>query len=156
MKITYKGDYALKALIDIGINQKKGPVSLRDISKRNDIPLKFLEQIFIGLKKAQLVKAKRGKEGGYSLTMPADEITIGKIIRLSEGPLRPITCIKPDLSRDLPGEEVTVCLYEGVCAMKKLWKKVNDAISNVVDQTTLQDLIDETEELKKDFQYYHI
>ncbi len=156
MKITFKGDYTLKSLIDIGLYQKKGPVSLKEISERNDIPLKYLEQIFIGLKKAGLVRSKRGKEGGYMLAVPADEITVGKIIRLSEGTLRPIKCIRPDSSRDLPIEEHQPCSYEGICAMKKLWKKVNNAISNIVDETTLLDLIEETEEMKKDFHYYHI
>jgi Rrf2 family protein len=156
LNITYKGDYALKALIDIGINEKNGPVSLRDISERNDIPLKFLEQIFIGLKREGLVRSKRGKEGGYFLANSPDKITIGKIIRASEGTLRPITCIKPDLSKDFPGEEHSKCDFQGICAMKKLWERVYSAISGILDATTLLDLIEETEELKKDFHYYHI
>lgn len=154
MKISYKGDYALKALIDIGIFEKNGVVSIRDISEREDIPLKFLEQIFIVLKKDGLVKSRRGKEGGYMLAINPSDITVGRILRLVEGTLKPITCFKH--TDDDPAEEYTKCDFTGSCAMQHLWIEVYDAISSILDNKTLGDLIKETEEQRKKFQYYQI
>lgn len=156
IKISYKGDYALKALIDIGIYEKKGVVSIRDISEREDIPLKFLEQIFIILKKDGLVKSKRGKEGGYRLAVSPEEITVGRILRYVEGSLKPITCFKCKNHNEEKYEEYTNCDFASACAMQNLWQKVYLSISSILDNTTLQDLINETEKLRNEFQIYQI
>ena len=156
MKISFKTDYAIKALIDIGINQEAGVVPIKDICERQDIPIKFLEQIFIGLKKEGVVLAKRGKEGGYILGDDAQNIKIGKILRIVEGTLRPITCLGVDAKNELGSEAETECDFKGVCAMRGLWQKVYNAISSVVDNTSLSDLIVETKKLNKDYFFYQI
>jgi len=154
MRITYKGDYALKALIDIGIYEKFGVVSIKDISEREDIPLKFLEQIIISLKKEGIVKSKRGKDGGYMLAVDPSTLTIGTIIRIIEGAIRPITCLLCD--KDAKGEEFTRCGFYSICAMKDLWTKVYKATIDIVDNITLARLIEETKKFRGDYNDYQI
>jgi Rrf2 family protein len=156
MKVSFKADYAIKALVDIGVNQESGVVPIKDISQRQDIPLKFLEQIFISLKKEGIVIAKRGKEGGYILGDEAKNIKIGKILRAVDGTLRPITCLRIEGKNELKSESESECDFKGMCAMRGLWQKVYEAVSGVVDNTSLYDLIEETEKLKGDYFFYQI
>lgn len=133
MKISTKGRYALRLMIDLAMNSVGEPVSLKDVAKRQGISEKYLEQIISVLNRAGYVKSIRGAQGGYLLRRPPEEYTVGMILRLTEGSLAPVTCVEDG---DFP------CERQENCVTVILWKKINDAINSVVDSITLQDLVD--------------
>ena len=133
MKISTKGRYALRLMLDLAMNDTGQPVPLKDIAARQDISEKYLEQIISMLNKAEFVKSIRGAQGGYFLTRKPSEYTVGMILRLAEGSLAPATCIE---------EGARVCVRSKSCVSAMLWQKMNDAVNEVVDNTTLQDLVD--------------
>ena len=133
MKISTKGRYALRLMIDLSMNSVGEPVSLKDVAKRQGISEKYLEQIISVLNRAGYVKSIRGAQGGYLLRRAPEEYTVGMILRLTEGSLAPVTCVEDG---DFP------CERQENCVTVILWKKINDAINSVVDSITLQDLVD--------------
>ena len=126
MKVSTKGRYALRLMLDLAVN------SLKDIARRQGISDKYLEQIISVLNKAKYVKSIRGAQGGYILTKKPEEYTIGMILRLTEGSLAPVACV----------EEENTCEKIHDCATILVWQKMNEAINDVVDHMTLQDLVD--------------
>ncbi len=134
MKISTKGRYALRLMLDLAMNASEEPVSLKSIAQRQDISDKYLEQIIAVLNRAGYVKSIRGAQGGYLLRKNPEEYTVGMILRLTEGSLSPVSCIDGDSGVDCDRQESCVTLI--------LWKKIDEAVSSVVDHTTLQDLID--------------
>lgn len=132
MKISTKGRYGLRAMIDIAINSKKTPVSIKDIALREDISERYLEQIVVLLKKKGLVKSQRGARGGYRLAKDANEISVGDILRALEGDLNPVDC-------KLFMEEG--CAQEDDCVMSLIWKNIREAINKAVDDMILSDLV---------------
>jgi len=133
MKISTKGRYALRLMLDLAIYNTGGPVSLKDIAKRQDVSEKYLEQIISLLNKARLVQSIRGAQGGYILRRTPEEYTVGEILRVTEGDLSPVECISNDGVN---------CDRESVCVTVKVWERLNDAINEVVDNITLSDLVD--------------
>ena len=133
MKISTKGRYALRLMIDLAMNSVGEPVSLKDVAKRQGISEKYLEQTISVLNRAGYVKSIRGAQGGYLLRRAPEEYTVGMILRLTEGSLAPVTCVEDG---DFP------CERQENCVTVILWKKINDAINSVVDSITLQDLVD--------------
>ena len=133
MKISTKGRYALRLMIDLAMNSVGEPVSLKDVAKRQGISEKYLEQIISVLNRAGYVKSIRGAQGGYLLRRAPEEYTVGMIRRWTEGSLAPVTCVEDG---DFP------CERQENCVTVILWKKINDAINSVVDSITLQDLVD--------------
>ena len=133
MKISTKGRYALRLMLDLAMNDTGAPISLKDVAKRQDISDKYLEQIISVLNRAGFVKSVRGAQGGYLLKKEPQEYTVGMILRLTEGSLAPVAC--------LDGDE-NDCERPESCVTLILWKKIYDAVSGVVDHTTLQDLVD--------------
>lgn len=133
MKISTKGRYALRLMLDLAMNSVGEPVSLKDVAKRQGISEKYLEQIISVLNRAGYVKSIRGAQGGYLLRRAPEEYTVGMILRLTEGSLAPVTCVEDG---DFP------CERQENCVTVILWKKINDAINSVVDSITLQDLVD--------------
>ena len=133
MKISTKGRYALRLMIDLAENSSGNPVSLKDVAKRQGISDKYLEQIISVLNKAGYVRSVRGAQGGYLLKSDPETYTVGMILRQTEGSLAPVSCIEDD--------EI-ICDRQEQCVTSILYKKINDAISNVVDNITLQDLVD--------------
>lgn len=131
MKISTKGRYALRLMLDLAVLGGDRPVSLRDIAKRQQISDKYLEQIISVLNKAGFVKSVRGAQGGYMLAKAPEDYTVGMILRLTEGTLAPVSCVE---------EEGMSCERQACCATAKLWQKVNQAVSDVVDKVTLADL----------------
>lgn len=131
MKVTYKGDYALKAVLDLAIHYGKDAVTIHDISKRIDAPVKFLEQVLLELKKGGFVESRRGKVGGYLLSREPAKITVGDVIRFIEGPIEPISCAR---------EGYTNCGDIYKCAFRKIWQDVSKATSNIIDNITFEDL----------------
>ena len=130
MKISTKGRYALRLMMDLAENNTGSPISLKDVAKRQDISDKYLEQIISILNKAGYVRSVRGAQGGYMLKMEPQNYTVGMILRQTEGSL---ACIEDD--------EI-VCDRQQQCVTSIVYKKINDAISGVVDNITLQDLVD--------------
>ena len=131
MKISTKGRYALHMMLDIALNGDAGPVSFSDVSSRQGISIKYMEQIGSKLVRAGLLRSVRGAQGGYYLTRPASGYTVGEILRTTEGQLYPVPCL-----------EETTCPRSLECLTIPLWERLNDAINDVVDNMTLQDLID--------------
>ena len=131
MKISTKGRYALRMMLDLALCDKEEPVRLKDIAARQDISLKYLEQIISVLQKAGFVKSIRGPQGGYYLTKEPKAYTVGMILRLIEGELAPVSC--------LAGEK-NHCARQDTCVTLRLWKELDDAIKGVIDKYTLADL----------------
>ena len=132
MKISTKGRYALRLLLDLAMNESGEPIRLKEVAERQGISDKYLEQIIATLNKGGVVKSTRGAQGGYSLKKGPSEYTVGMILRLMEGSLTPVECVE---------EGDAVCDRCDGCATMKLWAKVNDAVNQVVDNVTLQDLV---------------
>jgi Rrf2 family transcriptional regulator, cysteine metabolism repressor len=142
MKISYKTDYALKAILDLAAHSEGGKVvPITDIAGRQDIPMPFLEQIMLLLKKAGVVQSKTGKGGGFFLLKRPEETTLGEIVRLIEGPIEPIACGV----RGVPSG----CAEEERCAFREVWLNVTDAVSAIVDSVTFSDLMRRTRELRE-------
>lgn len=139
MKISTKGRYALRLMMDIAVNGGEKPVSIKEIAKRQDISDKYLEQIISVLNGAGFVRSVRGPQGGYVLKKKPEEYTVGMILRLTEGSLAPVACVE---------EEEPACGRMESCATFELWKRLNQAISSVVDETTLADLVSWQENLQ--------
>ena len=133
MKISTKGRYALRLMMDLAENNSGSPISLKDVAKRQDISDKYLEQIISILNTAGDVRCVRGAQGGYMLKREPQIYTVGMILRQTEGSLAPVACIEDD--------EI-VCDRQQQCVTSIVYKKINDAISGVVDNITLQDLVD--------------
>ncbi|MBP3603074.1 MAG: Rrf2 family transcriptional regulator [Lachnospiraceae bacterium] len=132
MKISTKGRYALRLMMDIAIYGESRPVRIRDIAERQGISDKYLEQIISNLNKAEYVKSIRGPQGGYRLTMEPHKYTVGMILRLTEGSLAPVACME---------EDGVPCEKQLGCATLELWKRIDDAVKSVVDTVTLADLL---------------
>ena len=133
MKITTKGRYAIHILYDLAVNGTEHPVSVKEMATRQEISVKYTEQIISILNKAGYVSSSRGFQGGYRLTKPLDEYVIGDILRLTEGSLAPVECL---------ANAGNPCPKQQKCATIMLWEKVDKAIRDVVDHVTLQDLLD--------------
>lgn len=132
MKISTRGRYALRMMLDLAVNNNGEPIRLKDISKRQGISDKYLEQIISILNKAGFVRSIRGPQGGYMLSREPKEYTVGMILRLTEGSLAPVACLD---------YEPNDCERRNECVTLILWEKLNDAIKSVVDNITLQDLV---------------
>ena len=133
MKISSKGRYALRLMLDIAQHDNGKPVRIKDISSRQEISDKYLEQIISILNKAGFVRSIRGPQGGYLLTHHPEEYTVGMILRLTEGSLAPVACLEG---------EVNSCYRQENCVTLRVWEKLRDAINGVVDRITLADLLE--------------
>lgn len=132
MKISTKGRYALRLMLDLGLYHTGNPVSLKDVAARQGISDKYLEQIISVLNKAGYVRSIRGAQGGYVLAGDPSEYTVGMILRLTEGDLAPVSCV---------GVEASVCEKKDDCVTTRIWEKIYEAVNDVVDAITLADLI---------------
>lgn len=132
MKISTKGRYALRLMLDLAVYNTGEPVSLKDVAKRQEISEKYLEQIISVLNKAGFVRSIRGAQGGYLLTKEPSEYTVGSILRLTEGDLAPVSCV---------GSGQYVCDRKDCCVTIRVWEKLNAAVNDVVDNITLADMV---------------
>ncbi len=131
MKLTFKGDYAVKAILNLSVHYGNSPVTIPDLAKRSDIPIKFLEQILLNLKRGGFVESRRGKVGGYLLAKHPSKITVGDVVRFIEGPLDPIECVQDGYKG---------CRDIKKCVLREVWLKVGKAISHVLDNVTFEEL----------------
>lgn len=132
MKISTKGRYALRLMLDLAVYNTGEPVSLKDIARRQQISEKYLEQIISILNKAGYVRSIRGAQGGYMLKREPKEYTVGMILRLTEGDLAPVGCV---------GENSMDCERRQGCVTIRIWERLNEAINGVVDHITLADMV---------------
>jgi Rrf2 family transcriptional regulator, cysteine metabolism repressor len=137
MRISHRCEYALRALFELAKSSQEGPVHIEDIARRQTIPKKFLANLLVQLKRGRFVQSKKGPEGGYYLARPARHINVGEVVRLLDGPIAPIQCV----SRTL-GER---CELGGRCGFFPVWKRVRDAVAEIVDRTTIADVVAEYE-----------
>jgi len=138
MKVSKRGEYALRSLVNLGIARELGRPMLQisELAQKENIPIKFLEAILLDLKSHGLLESKLGRKGGYRLSRPPSAVTVGSIIRMMEGPLAPIPCASETAYR--PCEE---CKDVESCGTRIIMREVRDAISGVLDRTTLADLL---------------
>lgn len=132
MKISTKGRYALRLMVDLAISEQTTPVSLKDVALRQGLSDKYLEQIVTPLARAGMVRSVRGAGGGYLLTRKPEDYTVGDILRPLEGDLAPVEC----------ATDAAYCERCGECVTLELWQEIHRAVSQVVDNTTLADLVD--------------
>ncbi len=139
MKLSTKGRYGLRALIDLAVHSEREPVSISSISARQNISERYLEQLVGKLKRAGIVKSVRGVQGGYQLAKEAEDISVGEVLRALEGSLEAVEC--PGLKEEQGCEEADFCVT------KYVWKRINDSITNAVDEITLKQLVTESKKV---------
>lgn len=140
MRLTKRGEYALRAMIDLGIAQEAGRpvIQIAELAKQEHIPIKFLEAILVDLKEAGYLDSKRGQQGGYWLKMPMEKIKIGDMVRLIDGPLAPIPCVSQNFY------EKCSCPDEEHCGLRMLMLDVRNAIADILDRYTLAQVVEVT------------
>lgn len=134
MRISTRGRYGLRALVDLALTSPTAVTTLRSIAENQNISESYLEQVFTSLRKAGLVMAIRGAQGGYKLGRPADQITVAEILKSLEGPLTPVQCVGMDV--------VQQCDRVDSCFTRPFWEDLNKVINDFLENTTLQDLVD--------------
>ncbi|MCX5657006.1 MAG: Rrf2 family transcriptional regulator [Candidatus Omnitrophica bacterium] len=143
MRITYKGDYALKAILDLSLHYGD-LVTISELAKHADMPIKFLEQVLLDLKRGGFVESRRGKIGGYLLARHPSKIKLGEIIRFIDGPIEPITCVEKSYSG---------CRDISRCVFRKIWQDITDMTSGIIDNITFEDLVSQVKKTRQDFAY---
>ncbi len=131
MKISTKGRYALRVMIDLALNSNGNFIALKEIAKRQDITIKYLEQIVALLNKAGFLETARGNAGGYKLAKEPKDYIVGDILRATEGDLAPIICLTED----------GACQRKQICKTYSFWKGLDDVINDYIDSKTLEDLL---------------
>ena len=142
MKLSTKGRYGLRALIDLAVYSGQEAVSIQSIAKRQNISDRYLEQLMGKLRRAGLVVSIRGAGGGYRLARPAGEISVGEVLRALEGNLDAVTC---------PGtEEGPGCEDADLCVTRYVWKRINDSITQAVDTIMIEQLVEESRRIREE------
>ena len=134
MKISTKGRYGVRFMLDLAIHYNQGLIPLKDIAKRQEISVKYLEQILLYLNKTGCIRSARGAHGGYALCCDPKAVTVGMILRLIEGSISPVDCAE---------QNPPLCSQASTCITIGVWKKIKNAIDDVVDNITLADLVEE-------------
>ncbi|MGE5494968.1 MAG: RrF2 family transcriptional regulator [Burkholderiales bacterium] len=137
MKISTRGRYALRMMLDLALAPKDEYVTIKSIANRQQISEKYLEQIVTMFSRSGFVKSIRGAQGGYKLAKPAEEYTVGMILRQIEGSLVPVACMEDDPNQ---------CPRSSMCVTLDVWKQIDEAINGVVDNITLADLVKQQQE----------
>ncbi len=136
MKISTRGRYGLRAMIDLAVNSKSNVcISLKSIAERQGISEHYLEQLMAVLKKADFVKSIRGSQGGYILNKSPEDISVGDLLRALEGPINIVECVSDNYTGSCG---INGC---GNCVTKNVWEKINDSITEAADSITLQELV---------------
>ncbi len=148
MRLSKRGEYGLRAMIMLAAPSTNGHppiVQIKEIAEREQIPAKFLEQILLSLKNAGLLHSKMGVGGGYHLAKPASEISLGSIVRVLDGPLAPVKCVSQ------MAYEPCGCPDEETCGLRLVMGDVRNAISNLLDGTSLADVTERVDSVRKLF-----
>jgi Rrf2 family iron-sulfur cluster assembly transcriptional regulator len=136
VRISAKGEYAIKAMVDLALHEGQDLQPIQDIAARQGIPQRYLEQVLLQLKRSGFLYARRGSAGGYRLSRPADQVTVAALLRAVEGPPP-----GPDSGRRGGGEDAA--------GLTELWREIAGAVASVVDRTTLEDLRRRAEERRR-------
>ncbi|MDP4177504.1 MAG: Rrf2 family transcriptional regulator [Bacillota bacterium] len=139
MKLSTKGRYGVKAMVDLAIHYCNEPESIKNISERQNVSEYYLEQLFSQLRKAKLINSIRGAQGGYVLSRPPEQINIREVMEVLEGPIEISDCIE--------GE---VCDNADCCATRLLWARIKESINSVMETTTLKDMVEDYKTMKKE------
>lgn len=130
MRISTKTAYGLRALLELALHQREGPIALKDIARRQELPLAYLERLIAPLVSAGIVRTKRGIRGGIYLVKEPGELKLSEVIRILEGSTAPLECV----------DDPNACSRADFCAARDLWREVKRAVDRVLTATTLQDL----------------
>ena len=142
MKLSTKGRYGLRAVLDLAMNSSKdNAIALSAVAERQKISISYLEQLIAKLKKAGIVNSIRGAQGGYILAKAPEEISVGEVLRALEGNLNPVDCSELEGNNQCSGSDL--------CVTKFVWKRISDSINSAVDELMLSELIEEGERLNK-------
>ena len=141
MKLSVRGEYALRALLALGLDYGQTPIRIQAISQQQNIPRKFLEQILNDMKSTGIVESRRGVSGGYRLARPPEQIHLSEVIRHIEGALAPVSCVSEFFY------EKCSCPNEALCPIRSIMKEVRDAIVRIVEKVTVADLCQRAQEL---------
>jgi Rrf2 family cysteine metabolism transcriptional repressor len=136
MKLSTKGRYAVRAMLDLALHYGEGPILLKDVARREHISERYLEQIILSLKAAGLVNSTRGARGGFTLTKPPSQIRLIEVMQVSEGSMAPVECVS----------DPEVCSRSSLCVTRDIWSEMKEAISGILESTTLQDLVERQRE----------
>lgn len=142
MRLSTKGRYGVRAMFDLALRYGQVPVPLKDISRREEISVNYLEQLFARLRREGLVEGTRGPRGGFLLTKNPNRVKIGDIIRAIEGPISLVYCVDPK-------ERKKECHRADTCITRLLWKRTSEKIAEILDAVTLEDLCEEARRLSK-------
>jgi Rrf2 family protein len=141
MKLSLRGEYALRALLVLGLNYDRVVVRIQTISQQQNVPKRFLEQILNDLKSAGIVQSRRGVAGGYRLARPPEEITLAAIVRHIEGALAPVSCVSEQFY------EKCSCPDESRCAIRSVMKDIREAVVKIAERVTVADLCQRSRKL---------
>ena len=136
MKLSTRGQYGSRLLLDLALHQTRGPVLLRDIASRQQIPLPYLKQLVAPLVGGGLLRSTRGAKGGLFLAKPPEQIRLNEVVQLLEGPIAPVECVN----------DPTVCERAPTCAPRDVWIELQKAIEGVLEANTLRDLMERQRE----------
>ncbi len=136
MRVSTRGEYGVRAMFDLALHFGDGPIALKTVAERQVVSEHYLEQLMAALRKAGLVKSKRGAQGGYELANSPANVSIGEIIRVLEGPITPLDCLDADVETGTG----PYCRAPERCVLRNLWKELQDSMTQVLDNTTLEDL----------------
>ncbi|MBU4561029.1 Rrf2 family transcriptional regulator [bacterium] len=142
MRLSTKGRYGVRAMLDLALRYGQGPIPLKDISQREEISINYLEQLFARLRREGLVEGTRGPRGGFFLTKKPGRIKIGDVIRAIEGPISLVYCVDPE-------ERKKECHRADRCITRLLWKRTSEKLAETLDAVTLEDLCEEARQLSK-------
>ena len=143
MKLSLRGEYALRAVLELGLNYGKPVIRIQTISARQNIPKRFLEQILNDLKGAGILDSKRGMAGGYRLAQPPEEISLASIVRHIEGALAPVSCVSERFYQKCS------CPDESRCAIRSVMKEVRDAVVTIAERVTIAELCERSRKLQE-------
>ncbi len=146
MKISTRGQYGTRALLELALHQGEGPVLLREIAQRQQISLQYLEHLISPLIAGGIVRSTRGARGGVSLTRAPEEIKLSEVVRLLEGSIAPVECV----------DNPQACERSELCVTRDIWGELKQAIDGVLESTTLKDLVErqKRKEQPKEAMYY--
>lgn len=146
MKLSTRGQYGARALLDMALHYDGNPVLLKDIARRQDISAQYLEQLMSPLIKAGLVRSIRGARGGVTLAKPPEEIKLSQVIQIMEGSIALVECV----------DDPKICPRSDFCVTRDVWEEMKRAMTQVLESTTLQDLVERQKEKEKSAEMYHI
>ncbi len=132
MRLSTKGRYGVRALVDVALNSDGGPVLLKDIAKRQEISAQYLEHLVAPLIRAGILRSIRGAKGGIALARPPEEIRLSRVIEILEGSVAPVECV----------DNAAICTRSDECVMRDVWSEIKAAVMGVLDSLTLKDLMD--------------